>query len=521
MDHRRPALTLPYGRRVPYALAAVPVAIVVAVYAWPVATILARALDMSAVRDVLTNRGIASVVWFTVWQATVSTVVTVAVGIVPAGVLARYRFRGRRLVLAVVTAPFVLPTVVVGTAFLALLPDSLDRSALAIVLAHVYFNLAIVVRAVGSSWAAIDPGLVAAARCLGAGPITAFRTVTLPLLRSAIGSAAALVFVFTATSYGVVRILGGPGRATVEVEIFLRATQLGDLAGASVLAVAQLVIVAIVFLSTRGRRQAWGVGVEPGQPQRRARTTRERLTLASVIVSLLIVVMVPLGAIVLRSVRSPAGWTSAGWTSIAELTPLWTSLRIAVVSTGLVLLLGCLAAGAIAYGNARWLDTALMLPLATSAVTIGFGIVITYDDPPLDLRSSALIVPFVHAVVALPFVIRMLVPVLDAVPTGRRLAASTLGATPRRVWWTIDRPAATPALAASAAFAFTISLGEFGATSFLTRRDNETLPIAIARLLGRTGDVLQTQAYAFATILLVVTLGAILLVDTALGAARA
>lgn len=496
------------------ALAVLPLAVLLAVYAWPVATLLAEALSRSAVADVLRNDGIRSVVWFTIWQAVASTALTLVIGLAPAAVIARYRFRGRRLLLAVITAPFVLPTVVVGTAFLAVLPDSLDRSVLAILLAHVYFNLAIVVRTVGTRWAALDGGLTAAARTLGASPVRAFATVTLPLLAPAIRSALALVFVFTATSYGVVRILGGPGRATVEVEIFLRATQLGDLAGASVLAVVQLMIVALVFRSSTRRGQAWGVGVGGAEPRRPPRTRRERFGVVAVGAASFAFVAAPLGAIVLRSVRSPAGWTTAGWTSIEDLSPLWTSLRVATLSTAVVLVLGCLAAGAIAYGTNRWLDTALMLPLATSAVTLGFGIVVTYDHPPLDLRGSAVIIPLVHAVVALPFVIRLLVPVLDAVPTARRQAAATLGATPRRVWWTIDRPAALPAVAAGAAFAFTVSLGEFGATSFLTRRDSETLPITIVRLLGRTGDVLQTQAYAFATMLLAVTLGVILAVDT-------
>lgn len=514
MDHRRPALTHPFGRRAPAALAALPFTVLVAVFAWPVATILTRALDLSAVRDVVTNPGIRSVVWFTVWQAVVSTVATLAVGLAPAAVVARYRFRGRRLFLALVTAPFVLPTVVVGSAFLAVLPDAVDRSAFAILLAHVYFNLAIVVRTVGTGWAAIDPSLAAAARCLGAGPFRAFRTVTLPLLRPSIGSAAALVFVFSATSYGVVRILGGPGRATVEVEIFLRATQLGDLPGASVLAVVQLVIVAVVFRSSTGRSNTWGVGVGASEPHRRARTPGERLTVIAVVGAVVAFVVAPLAAIAVRSVRSPAGWTSAGWTSLENLSPLWNSLRVATVSTGVVLVLGCFAAGAIAYGAGRWLDTALMLPLATSAVTLGFGIVITYDEPPLDLRGSAAIVPLVHAVVALPFLVRSLVPVLDAVPSAQRSAAATLGASPVRVWWTIDRPAAMPAVASGGAFAFVISLGEFGATSFLTRSSDETLPVTIARLLGRTGDVLQTQAYALATILLVATLVVVVAVDS-------
>ena len=95
--------------------------------------------------------------WFTLWQAAASTVLTLLLGLLPAFVLARYRFPGRALVLALVTVPFVLPTVVVGSAFLALLPASWDQTAAAIIVAHVYFNLAVVVRTVGTLWAQLDP----------------------------------------------------------------------------------------------------------------------------------------------------------------------------------------------------------------------------------------------------------------------------------------------------------------------------------------------------------------------------
>ncbi len=517
----------PFGTLAPRLLAVVPVAVLGLFYAWPVAALMARALDLDAVGDVLANKGIRSVVWFTVWQAAASTALTIAVGMAPAYVVARYRFPGRRLVLAVVTVPFVLPTVVVGAAFLAVLPESLERSVWAILAAHVFFNVAIVIRTVGAVWGSLDPDLAAAARCLGASPARAFREVTLPLLRPAVASAAMLVFLFTFTSYGVVRILGGPGRAMVDVEIFLRATQLDDLPGAAVLALGQLVAITLVLLWWR-RGRAWAIGTQAAEPHHRLRTTRQRLLVAGVLGPLLAFVLVPLGALAVRSVRVGGTWSLRGWTTLTtgEVRPgvragadpidaAIASLRVAALATVVAVVIGMLAASAVAYSGrgGRWLDTALMLPLATSAVTIGFGILITFDEPPLDLRGSAAVVPLVHALVAVPFVVRAVVPVLAAVPPDRRAAAATLGASPRRVWWSVDRPALLPALATGAAFSFAVSIGEFGATSFLTRRGEETLPVAVARLLGRTGDVVQAQAYALATIMLVVTLAALLAVD--------
>src|SRR5690606_38236032 len=161
----------------------------------------------------------------------------------------------RAAVRAAVTVPFVLPTVVVGSAFLAVLgPRSpinglltgvfgdgaptldLRRSVTAILIAHVLFNYAVVVRTVGGLVSQLDPRLEEAARTLGASRWQVLREVSWPLVRPAVASAATIVFLFTFTSFGVVLILGGVARATIEVEIYRATVQLLDLPLASVLA---------------------------------------------------------------------------------------------------------------------------------------------------------------------------------------------------------------------------------------------------------------------------------------------
>src|SRR5262249_10182725 len=156
-----------------------------------------RGFTADALGHVLTDPGIRSVAWFTLWQAAVSTGVTVAIALPGAYMMARYEFPGRRVLLALVTVPFVLPTVVLGAAFLALLPTSLHDTVWAVLIAHVFFNYAVVVRTVGTLWAHLDPHMEEAARLLGASRWRTFREVTLPLLRPAIVAAASIVFLFT------------------------------------------------------------------------------------------------------------------------------------------------------------------------------------------------------------------------------------------------------------------------------------------------------------------------------------
>ena len=189
-------------------LAAVPAVVVAVFYAWPLANVLGRGLSRSAIAETLSDSVTWDVVRFTLWQALVSTALTVVAGLAPAYVIARFDFPGRRILDGALVAVFVLPTVVIGAAVLAVLPASIERGVVAIVAAHVLFNLAVVVRTVGAVLSSLPRDREAAAATLGAAPGRVFREITLPAILPSIGAAAAIVFVFTFTSFGVVRVLG-------------------------------------------------------------------------------------------------------------------------------------------------------------------------------------------------------------------------------------------------------------------------------------------------------------------------
>ena len=536
MDGRGPALT-GVQRAVRAGAAALPLVFLAVFFAWPLAAIIARGLSVRGVREVLTDPGLRSVAWFTLWQAMVSTGLTVLLGLLPAYVLARYRFRGRAVVLALVTVPFVLPTVVVGAAFLALLPSSLDQTVWAILIAHVYFNLAVVVRTVGTLWAQLDPRLEDAARTLGASPRQVLLGVTLPLLRPALVAASSIIFLFTFTSFGVIRILGGPRHPTVEVEIWRLTTQAFDLRAAAALAFLQLLAVSglMIWWSRRQARQALTLRLRPHGTAAAPRTGRQRMLVAGTVVGLTVVVLAPLTRLVLGSFSGRDGYGLAGWRALRSgggtgvaaplledpVAAITNSLRFAVIATVIAVLVGGAAAWTIASARRTGavFDAGLMLPLGTSAVTLGFGLLITMDRAPLDLRGSWVLIPIAHALVAVPFVVRAVLPTLRAIDPHLRDAAATLGASPGRVWREIDLPFLRRALIAGAGFAFAISLGEFGATSFLTRIGNETMPIAIGRLLGRPSTLNLAQADALATVLMLLTLLAVLAVDRLRGEA--
>lgn len=528
-------------------LMAVPIAFFAVFFAYPVSAIVGRGLrtdgawQFGRIGEVLTRPDILDVLWFTTWQALASTALTLLIALPGAYVFARFDFPGKQVLRAVVTVPFVLPTVVVGTAFLALLGRGglldevwglrLDTTVWAILLAHVFFNYAVVVRTVGGLWSQLDPRQEEAARVLGAGRFAAWRRVTLPALAPAVAAAALMVFLFTFTSFGVVQILGGPAYSTLEVEVYRQTAQLLDLPTAAVLTMVQFVavgaILAVHAVTVRRRERALKL-VDPAQTSRRPHGAGQWALLGGVLLTALLLILLPLGVLVERSFDGPGGYgfgyyealQSAGGSGSTFLVPpleaVGNSLRYAFVATLIALVVGGLAAAALtrrAGRLVRGFDALLMLPLGVSAVTVGFGFLITLDKPPLDLRTSWILVPLAQALVGVPFVVRTMLPVLRAVDERLREAAAVLGASPLRAWREVDLPLVRRAVLVAAGFAFAVSLGEFGATVFIARPDNPTLPVAVARLLGRSGELNYGQAMALSTILMLVCAVSLLLLE--------
>ncbi|MGZ8772328.1 MAG: ABC transporter permease [Acidimicrobiia bacterium] len=517
---------------------AIPLSFLGYFFIYPVASILGISLfgeggfSFSAFSAIAVRPSLRGAIWFTVWQATASTLLTLIVAMPAAYVFARFSFPGKSFFRAAITVPFVLPTVVVGVAYLAMLgpegPLGIDlrQTIWAILIAHVFYNYAVVVRTVGGLWAHLDPRLEEAARMLGAGRWRTFREVSLPLLRPAVAAAASIVFLFTFTSFGVVLILGGFEYSTIEVEIWRQTTAFLDLPVAGALAVVQLVGISgiLVAYSRYQERRSTELQLRPVlEVARPPRGWRETGLVWAVLGSTGLFLGSPLAVLVGRSLRVgdryglDAYWSlgNAGSSLVAPVEAIGNSALFAVTATVIALTIGTMAAGLIAYHRStvsRWFDVLLMLPLGTSAVTIGFGFLVALDTP-IDLRTAPILVPIAHALVAIPFVVRTEVPVMRSVRTRLREAAAVLGAPPGRVWREIDLPLIFRSMLVGAGFAFAISLGEFGATSFIARPDAPTLPVAIFRLLGRAGAANFSQAMALSTILMGLTAISILAIE--------
>jgi len=506
-------------------------------------------LDASHLHRLISTSLYARTLWFTTWQAAVSTLLTLALALPGAFVFARYRFPGKKLLKAFTTIPFVLPTVVVAAAFQSLLgphgllntglmktldlsspPIRIDQSIGFILLAHVFYNYAVVLRIVGGFWATLEPAMTEAARMLGASSWQAFRKVTFPLLRPALLASGLLVFVFCFSSFGVILILGGPRFATVEVEIYRQAVHLFNLPMAAALSLIQIVFTFDLMWIYTWLQRKTAVPLNPDFRSdlcRPVATWRDRIIVGANLALMLILLGMPLVSLATSSVMTDSGFSTAYYTALFEnraqsiffVPPgaaIFCSVGFAAAALVIALILGTLAAAFLAGPRdhlSSILDPIFMLPLATSAVTLGFGFIISLDRPPLNLRTSLLLVPLAHALVAFPFVVRSLLPALRSIPESLREAATLLGASPRQVWRSVDLPIVGRALVVAAVFAFTVSLGEFGATVFVARPQTPTMPLAIYRFLGQPGTLNYGQAMAMSSILMLVTAAGFLFLE--------
>lgn len=531
-------------------------------YVFPLATII-NIGGGTGIATTLVEARTWHIVGFTFWQAALSTLATLVVGLPAAYLVGRHRFRGMTLLRALTAVPFVMPTLVVAAGFNTLIgergwinlalarlnlpPLILTGTLAAIVLAHVFYNTTIVIRLVGDYWSHLDPRLTQAARTLGANPLRAFAAVTLPLLAPAVLAASLLVFMFDFTSFGVILILGGPRFSTLEVEIYRQTFAFFNLPAAAALSIIQLACTfGMALLYTRLSSRVTGSALRSaGHTRQSLVSMRQKAGAAAIVAVLSVLLLSPLAALAARSVSRleanrgqrnsvQPGFTFDYYAALFEnergtaffVTPIGAvgnSFRYAALTVLLSLALGIPTASFLAAGRdvpverlptaGRLYEAGLMLPLGTSAVTLGLGFLLAFSRPPFNLRASPWLIPVAHTLIAFPFVVRALLPTWRSIRPQWRQAAATLGASPAEAWRRIDLPLIGRAAVVAAAFAFTLSLGEFGATLLISRPEFPTVPIAIYSYLAKPGALNFGRALALSTILMITSAGGILAIE--------
>jgi thiamine transport system permease protein len=497
-------------------------------------------------------------VGFTLYQAALSTVASVLLGLPGAYLLSRYEFRGRATLRSLTILPFVLPSIMVAVGFIAMFgrtgvlndllapvglgPVNLLFTLELVILAHAFYNAPLVVRLVTAAWEGVDARRVETARAMGAPPARAFRDVVLPELRPALLTAALLTFVFTFMSFPIVLALGGLRLATVEVWLYSRVQNLALGEAATLGAIETGFSLALTYLYLR--YEARQTGSRTGGPtlERRAllagrATLRDprRVALLGYCAVALVVFVGPIASLLVESVTGPNGQFTAayyefllerqGSTTAGTTRPLPAVRNSLTFAAGTVLVavpMGVVVSLVATRGGrgSRLAEAGLTAPLAVSGVVVGLGLLQTlvFGTILFGRRytvTGPVAVVLAHAVAAYPFVSRNVTPALGSVDEDVVAAARSLGATRLRALVDVELPLVAPAVVAGAAFAAAISVGEFDSTVLLAEGvDSYTMPVALERYVGnRSLGPSLGPATAMGSLLLFVTAASFVVID--------
>ena len=502
---------------------ALPLTFVAVLFYWPITRITSLGFAGDWLETLLLPKN-QNIVWFTLWQAALSTLITLVIAIPGAYLLYRKSFPGQQAIRALITVPFVLPSIVVAVGFtvfrnvhdfwIDLGFTFLENPVYWIIAAHVFVNYSIAVRTIGGVWSTMDSEIEEAAELDGAGRIRTLISISLPQLRHAISSAAALVFLFSATSFGIVLVLGGGQVQTIETAIYFAATQFLDLEAAAALVLIQTLITALAFLV--GSSLAKGtVGLEQVSEGTRKPKVDLRDLPAAVLTGVIVVglLVMPMLLVVVEAFRVRDGFGLQNFMNlstrgardllnISVIDAAGNSLRNMVIATSIAFVLGTLISWLLVRTKQKFLDLVFLVPLGISSVVLGFGFLISFDAEWFPLRSSWLIVPLAQALIALPMVIRLVYPALVSIGKEPIEQASLDGASSFQIWRFVESGMIKGVLLTSLGYAAIISVGEFGASSFLAYGSEGTIPTLLFRLIARPGEQNYGMAMAVSAILI-------------------
>ena len=480
------------------ALWAVPLAFVAVLFYWAMVKLLGLGLQQNWLA-VFSDAHFHHVIWFTIGQAALSTLLCLLFGIPGAFVLFRRKFFGQSFVKAFIAVPFILPTIVVAIAlqsFTSSLP-----TILVILIAHLFLNYSIVVRTVGGVWQNLDLEIEYAAAIDGTSQWQTFWRITLPALRPAIVSAAVLVFLYCVTSFGIILLLGGGRVSSIETEIYFSLTQFLDFKTASAFALAQTVITVSVFALSKvfGSSSAGLEQVSETDSNTRIKIREWPIVLLTAVFVFTVLVLPMLQVLSRFSWQGFLDLSGTGSRQLLNIS-VWqatgNSIRNIIIAAGLAVLLGALVSWLLSRGRQSWLELPFLFPMGVSSVVLGFGYLITF-------RAGWLTVPLVQAVLALPLVVRIIHPALVSLASEYREEAQIAGAGSWQIWRLVEAPLVANALRTATVYAALVSLGEFGAASLLSFGDQATLPVVLYQLISRPGEQNYAMAMAACSLLIV------------------
>ncbi|MCV0394583.1 MAG: thiamine/thiamine pyrophosphate ABC transporter permease [Rhizobiaceae bacterium] len=456
---------------------------------------------------------------FTLWQAALSTLLSV----LPAILVARALFRQRDLpfhdlLLRLFAVPLALPAIVAALGVLALygraglLADAARWTGLdgwpsiyglsGILIAHVFFNLPLATRLLLEALETSPPDEHRLASQLGLGERATFRFVEWPVLRRALPGVAGLVFMLCVTSFTIVLTLGGgPAATTLEVAIYQSLRFDFDPARAATLTAVQIALTALVMAGLeRAGMHAADINAPLAVTRRRhlSHTAASRAFDAGLVALAAIFVAGPLAATAIAGMSADLGRlateraflqasaTSLVLATLAAMAALLLSLALVAARRALELRRGAAPRGVLEYLTGTGSSLVLVLP----PVVLGAGWFLSLRGRVDVFAAAPVMVVAVNAAMAMPFVVRAIRPAYDAASARHEKLSAMLGIGGWSRWRLVDWPALRRPMAAGLAFAMALSLGDLGVIALFGSEAVQTLPyLLLARMSAyRTED---------------------------------
>lgn len=507
--------------------------------------------SLQGIGGILSSSYYRKILSFTFIQALVSTVLSVLIGLPGAWVMSHYSFPGKRLIRAIITIPFILPSILVVLGFVlffgknGVLNNFLNSVGIgdlkilysfkAIIIAHIFYNFPIAIRIISSLWAKIPQSQMMAAQSLGAGKIRVFRTVTWYQILPAILTSAMIIFIYCFMSFAIILVLGGgPELSTVEVEVYRLAKVSLDLNRGSSLALIQssLTLLFMFIYSSLEKYKSFEeklLSSTNTPPFKLGIDLKSFFILVYFLIILTLITAPPLSVISesFRESRSLSGgkqfslyWyrqifvpDGRGTYSKIALSSLKNSLLYAFSTVLFTIPVSTLVAWVLTrkkLKHAALTELVFLLPLGISSVILGLSYMRFSNMLPSSFNGSALLVVLAHSAISMPLVFKPVLSIFRKVKISLREAALNLGASSFRAFRDIELPLIKSGLLTGATFAFAVSIGEMNATLMLSQPGTTTLPIAIYRLIGSYKFF---GACALGTILMFICLIAFLTID--------
>ena len=511
-----------------------------ALFYWPLGRILSMGFASIGFNSFLTPR-VLSLAWFTIWQAAVSSILALLFGIPGAYVLYHRSFMGQRFLRALITVPFMLPSIVVAIGFTAFRALPLfsqifnGHSSIPIIIcANLFMNYSLAVRIIGALWSVLDISTEDAAALDGAGRLRIFISITLPQLAKSVTSAGALIFLYCAANFGLVLVLGDATTRTLETEIYMIANESLDLTKISGLVLIQSVITIAAFTVVQrfSKGQLSFNGLTSLTPKPRI-DRRDLSVIAITLIFITGLIGLPLLTVLIRSFQVGDRFGLSNFYNLAshgarDLLPISVSqgavntLRNAGLTTFISLVIALIISFLISRTSKsnsqrrffRVMDILFQMPLGISTLVIGIGYLLCFSGGILPLRSSWLVVPLAQSLLSIPLIIRLVYPALVSIDNELLESAQTDSANASQIWWLIELPIIRDVLLIATGYAIIVSIGEFSAASFLAYGDQATLPTILYQLISRPGVQNYGMAMATSSILIVFAYLVIYLVNS-------